>query len=192
MTRQKMTGVFAIAVTFVLGLAVGQGGGVTAIADLFGDVNRDGNVNAGDAATILQYAAFTGAGGTDTLEGWQGITPQQQGAPSPYAEGWIEQREVYVDYDGDGTLEVADGYDYYLHLSGDYDSCYIGAYVLTPEDNEGKEFNLYRCGSEERDGEIYLTSGSSIPGLMCFVRPVMKDGTEGQAICVTWESKYYQ
>ena len=43
---------------------------IPTLAELFGDINRDGEVNAGDAADILQYSAYKGAGGTDGLEGW--------------------------------------------------------------------------------------------------------------------------
>ena len=35
---------------------------------LYGDINRDGAVNASDAACILEYAAAVGAGFTGTLE----------------------------------------------------------------------------------------------------------------------------
>ena len=35
---------------------------------LFGDINGDGFINAADATCILQYAAYAGAGGTDSLK----------------------------------------------------------------------------------------------------------------------------
>ncbi len=39
-------------------------------AELFGDINGDGAINALDAAGILQYAAYVGAGGTLDLKGF--------------------------------------------------------------------------------------------------------------------------
>ena len=39
----------------------------SASAEIYGDHNGDGNVDAMDAALILQYAAYAGAGGTQTF-----------------------------------------------------------------------------------------------------------------------------
>lgn len=39
-------------------------------ADLFGDINSDGTINAKDAAKILEYSAWHGAGGKESLYNW--------------------------------------------------------------------------------------------------------------------------
>ena len=189
MTKKHITAtILAAALAFGAGSLSAQGNGLRAIADLFGDINFDGEVNAGDATAILQYSAFKGAGGTDTLEDWQGVIPQQ-GQPTPYAEGWIEQRAAYGDFNGDGIIDKAtekyDGYEYYLHLSGDYAKCYIAAYDLSKESRQG-QYSMYQVNWEERDDGIYLTAGSSLYGVMCIVTPVAEDGTKGQAIYVDW------
>ena len=43
-------------------------GGLAAYAGMIGDVNGDGVVNASDAAIILQFAAWSGAGNEGSLE----------------------------------------------------------------------------------------------------------------------------
>ena len=64
-----------------LGYSIGHADSlhIPTLAELFGDINRDGDVNAGDAADILQYAAYKGSGGTDGLEGWM----ETRNAPEP-------------------------------------------------------------------------------------------------------------
>ncbi len=45
-------------------------------ADIFGDIDADGDVDAADAAWILQYAAYTGAGGKLDLQGFVNGEPE--------------------------------------------------------------------------------------------------------------------
>lgn len=42
-------------------------------AYLYGDINRDGAINANDSVCILQYSAYVGTGGKDSLEKFLGF-----------------------------------------------------------------------------------------------------------------------
>ncbi len=57
-------------------------------ADLFGDIDADGDVDAADAAWILQYAAYTGAGGKLDLQGFV------NGEPEPEQPGEVNGEDV--------------------------------------------------------------------------------------------------
>ena len=46
--------------------------------DMFGDIDADGDVDAADAAWILQYAAYTGAGGKLDLQGFVNGEPEPE------------------------------------------------------------------------------------------------------------------
>lgn len=84
-------------------------------ADLFGDINGDGAINALDAASILQYAAYAGAGGKLDLKGFLNgeeepqvpVTPPEEDDPvTPPAEedstltilSWNSDTEMMVEY----------------------------------------------------------------------------------------------
>lgn len=45
-------------------------GGMCGYANNFGDINGDGLVNASDAALILMYSAYSGAGGAMSFSAW--------------------------------------------------------------------------------------------------------------------------
>ncbi len=51
-------------------------------ADLFGDINSDGTINAKDAAKILEYSAWHGAGGKESLYNWLNGIEETQTNPN--------------------------------------------------------------------------------------------------------------
>ncbi len=97
-------------------------------AELFGDINGDGAINALDAAGILQYAAYVGAGGTLDLKG--------------FLNGEEEQPDNGVT-DEDDTLTILAWTDYDLDMMLD---CYREDYpdadveiILAGENGGGAE-----------------------------------------------------
>ena len=61
-----LTAAIAVGATHIVDQAT-LNGGLSTFAGLFGDVNSDGAVNASDAADILMYAAWVGAGNEGDL-----------------------------------------------------------------------------------------------------------------------------
>ncbi len=99
----------------------------------------------------------------------------------PTIDAWIETREVYADFDGDGIEELTDGCDLYLCVSGDYDSYYYEFYVAEPD---GSNPVLYDSGTISYS-EIYLTSGSGGFSVIVGLIPYAADGIQGETVYAT-------
>lgn len=99
-------------------------------------------------------------------------------APIPTITAEIERRPVMVDFDGDGTLDFADGNDYYLNVSGDY-SYYLYEYYETYPGEETLELILSETTNEP---SVYLTSGSGGFSVIVYVTPYNSDGVAGTTV----------
>ena len=104
----------------------------------------------------------------------QEIPPETE---RPTINAWIDTRSIPVDDDGDGIYEgIADGYDLYLCVSGDFDSYYYEFYMGDPDD-------LDFCNSGTiSSSELYLTSGSGGFAVIVGLIPIAADGTQGEAV----------
>ena len=168
-----------------IGFAAGTAG-LPAIADLFGDINADGEINASDASDLLQFCAFKGSGGEGDLKTWLGsaeTTEATTEAPSSGAfltAGKVEARTVLIDYNNDGTMEVADGYDFYLVCDGTYSYCDVECTVYDADPDDGYTQTLKMKGNE-----LKLTAGSCVSKVVARVTPY-QDGTAGEAQTYTW------
>lgn len=188
------------------GTAIGFAAGTAAlpaIADLFGDINTDGEINASDASDLLQFCAYQGAGGEGDLKTWLGgaaetteasaVTETTEAAETnPVSEGEgayltnaeIEARPFYVDYDNDGINDgVADGYIFYAVCSGNYDYCTINMTCYDGGDTKGISGDPVRM----KGSEVELTSASSLTKIECTAIPT-KDGVDGEAVHFTWSN----
>lgn len=102
----------------------------------------------------------------------------QNTAPIPTITAEIERRPVMVDFDGDGTLDFADGNDYYLNVSGDY-AYYLYEYYETYPGEETLELIWSETISEP---SVYLTSGSGGFSVIVYVTPYNSDGVAGTTV----------
>ncbi len=81
------------------------------VSDLYGDLNKDGAVNAADAALILQYAAAVGAGYTGSLENYiEG--------PSTNVDERVLRGTAYLE----GSFNDLEAEDFYLSGDPIYDN----------------------------------------------------------------------
>ena len=132
-----------------------------ASAEMFGDINGDGAINAVDAASILQYAAYVGAGGKLDLKGFLNGEDEPQVPVDPPAEeddtltilAWNDHdlemmlacyKEDYPDANveivlaGGNGVEALNEYKSLLNSGGQYDlimteSSWVNTYINDPQ-----------------------------------------------------------
>jgi len=144
--KLKKTIAFLLAVT-----TLGAQLTISASAEMFGDINGDGAINATDAASILQYAAYVGAGGKLDLKGFL------NGEDEP-------QVPVDPPVDEDSTLTILGWNEYDLEMMLD---CYQEDYpdadvklVLVGE-NGGGANNMYKTLLQSGEQiDLYITESS--------------------------------
>lgn len=108
----------------------------------------------------------------------------------PHAESTVPEIYGYVDvvrpmYDYGYGMVYADGYEYNLHVNGDFDYYVAEVYQYADYDD------YYYSGSRNTDASIlYLTSGSSLYCVTVKITPYYNDGTKGKTISCTGYSLY--
>lgn len=139
-------------IAFLLALTtLGSTLALPASAEMFGDINGDGAINAVDAASILQYAAYVGAGGKLDLKGFLNDENEPQVPVDPPTEE-------------DDTLTILAYTDYDLEMML---ACYKEDYpdanveiVLAGESGSGANA-LYKTLLQSGDQiDLYMTESS--------------------------------
>ncbi len=122
-----------------------------ASAEMFGDINGDGAINAVDAASILQYAAYVGAGGKLDLKGFLNGEDEPQVPVDPPAEE-------------DDTLTILAWNDYDLEMML---ACYKEDYpdanveIVLAGENGGGANNMYKTLLQSGEQiDLYITESS--------------------------------
>ncbi len=130
-----------------------------AAADIFGDIDADGDVDAADAAWILQYAAYTGAGGKLDLQGFV------NGEDEPEQPGEVNGEDVL-------TIVAAD-VETMSCMAQLYQEEYPDANIriINPYDDDAGTADLPTMIESGEDIDLYVTD--AYDALYCLNRDTM-------------------
>lgn len=150
--RKKLALVSAVAFAASAGFGMAYASGLTGFANLFGDINSDGEINAVDAAKILEYSAYQGSGGAKSLYEWMNGNPD-------------DTPEIPTDAEEDGTLTIlcyagdtiGDMVDYY-DKSG-HDTSKIR--IITTDGVSDAEQDYASYFNSGEDVDLYFTSAGN-------------------------------
>ena len=190
MKQKRITAaILVLALAFGVDAAAG-GRGLSAVADLFGDINFDGEVNAGDAAEILQFAAYKGSGGTDSLETYLNVQPSSGSLPEDFIF-------VEADITQERTNPDATGFEYYLNVTGNCASyeCTVQEYAINGEELEYIGAEDFPLDSAIKPGEEHrqlIYSASDPVFLEVYLQPKDAEGYYYQTIYSNWSTKAEQ
>lgn len=128
---------------------------IIASADMFGDINGDGAVNAVDASCILEYSAYAGAGGQLNLTAFMDY--QSKGETPPMSITSLSDSSDSREYVErlSKTLDISDAYN--LVFPEQYNA--LDAYMFKRSGNQFIIFHLSKDDvrlSEAKTGKVVI------------------------------------